>query len=216
RAKRQENWLRKLGYYLFYRLFRRLAYIDIPLDAGEFSLMDRKVVEVILACEERDRLIRGLRAFAGFRQVGIPFVRPQRYAGETTQSLFSYVMWAYQAITSFSLVPLRFITLLSVLLSLALLGLGLLFVANYLLGRESPQGFVTLALLILGCSSVIMISLGIIAEYLGRLFVEVKRRPQPVLRTLINDQRPDPRPWLGLSPAPARGNHPPESQGPQA
>ncbi|MBF0137448.1 MAG: glycosyltransferase family 2 protein [Magnetococcales bacterium] len=198
RAKRAENVVRRIGYYLFYRLFRKLAYIDIPLDAGEFSLMDRRVVNVILACPERDLLIRGLRAFAGFRQVGIPFFRPQRFAGESTQSMLSYFMWAYKAITSYSLAPLRMITTMSIFFTLFLIILSLVFILLYLSGKDAPHGFMTLAMLILGCSSVIMISLGIIAEYLGRLFVEVKKRPQPVLRTIVNDQRQDPLNWPGM------------------
>jgi polyisoprenyl-phosphate glycosyltransferase len=96
RAKRHEGMVRNTGYKLFYKLFKRIAYIPIPLDAGEFSLMDRVVVDVTIACPENDRLIRGLRAYAGFRQIGIPFERPQRFSGESTQSMLEYFMWAYK------------------------------------------------------------------------------------------------------------------------
>lgn len=204
RAERNEGVVRNLGYKLFYRLFQHLAYIAIPLDAGEFSLMDRSVVDVILACDERDRLIRGLRAYAGFRQVGIPFVRPTRFSGESTQSLLDYIMWTYKSITSFSLAPLRFISVFSFIITGILMALVFFYLVSFLISNAVPQGITTLILLILGCSSVIMLSLGILAEYLGRLFLEVKGRPQPVVRLVLNDQRPEPYPWLGR-----RGPRPP-------
>lgn len=197
RAKRNEGIVRNIGYKLFYMIFRKISYIPIPVDAGEFSLMDRVVVEVILACPERDRLIRGLRAYAGYRQTGIAFERPQRYAGESTQSLIDYLMWVYKSFTSFSLVPLRLITIAS----FAMVGILsiIMFVTfiTFLLGYESPRGYMTLVTLILGIGAITMLSLGVIGEYIARLFLEIKNRPQPVIRTIVNDHRSEPIPWLG-------------------
>ncbi len=105
RAKRQETWWKQIGYKVFYRLFKKIASFEVPLDAGEFSLMERKVVDVILACRERNRLIRGLRAYAGFRQIGIPFVRPKRFSGESTQGFIDYINWAIKGLISFSVKP---------------------------------------------------------------------------------------------------------------
>jgi dolichol-phosphate mannosyltransferase len=198
RAKRHETLIRNIGYMVFYRILARIAYIPIPLDAGEFSLMDRAVVDVILECGERDLLIRGLRAHAGFSQTGIPFERPRRYAGDSTQGLLAYMMWVIKSFTSYSLAPLRVIVWAAILMALLLGGLMLTYGAAYFGGGESPKGFPTLLFLTLGIGTVIMISLGVIAEYLGRLFVEVKRRPQPVIRTLVNDHRRNSRRWLGL------------------
>lgn len=201
RAKRHENWHRTIGYKAFYRVFRRISYIPIPLDAGEFSLMDRVVVDVIQHSPERDRLIRGLRAYAGFRQVGVPFERPGRFAGDTTQGLFDYFMWAYKSFVSYSLLPLRLITTISFLMAgislVALLYNIAGYIASFFLDIPRPAGYMTTitALLLLG--TIMMLALGVIGEYVGRLFIEIKNRPQPVLRALVNDQREQPREWLG-------------------
>ena len=199
RAKRHESLIRNIGYKAFYRLFNRIAYIDVPLDAGEFSLMDRAVVDVILACPERDRLIRGLRAYAGFRQTGIPFERPARFSGETTNSLLAYCLWAYKSFVSFSLAPLRLITILSFMLGIFAVCMMIANLVCYAAGVPSPRGYLSLAVLVLTIGAVNMFSLGIIGEYLGRLFVEIKGRPQPVIKLILNDHRTDPRPWLGRS-----------------
>lgn len=197
RAKRNERLLKNMGYKFFYRILKRIAYIDIPLDAGEFSLMDRVVVDVILQCPERDRLIRGLRAYAGFRQIGIPFNRPQRYAGESTQSLMDYMMWAYKSFTSFSLAPLRLITILSFVTAIMTICFWCFHFIAYLIGIKAPPGFMTLTSLILGLGTITMLSLGVIGEYLARLFLEIKNRPQPIVRTLVNDHRSQSRSWIG-------------------
>ncbi|MBI4689207.1 MAG: glycosyltransferase family 2 protein [Nitrospirae bacterium] len=197
RAKRNEGLIRNIGYKIFYRIFKKIAYLPVALDAGEFSLMDRVVVDVILSCPESDRLIRGLRAYAGFKQAGVEFERPQRFSGESTQSLLDYIMWAYKSFTSFSLAPLRMISAISFTMVGVLLILLVVYFIAFLLGAESPRGYMTLIGLLLGIGTIIMFSLGIIGEYLGRLFIEIKNRPQPVIRTLINDHRAEPRQWLG-------------------
>ena len=197
RAKRHEGFLRNIGYKMFYKIFRKIAYIAIPLDAGEFSLMDRVVVDIILACPEHDRLIRGLRAYAGLKQTGIEFERPQRFSGESTQSLLDYVMWVYKSFTSYSLTPLRLITTMAFFIFGLLILLLLFYIAMFIIKGHTPPGYMTIVSLLLGLGAVIMLSLGILGEYLGRLFLEIKNRPQPVLRTIINDHRLKPREWLG-------------------
>lgn len=199
RAKRHEGIVRNVGYKIFYRIFKKIAYIPIPLDAGEFSLMDRCVVDVITACSERDRLIRGLRAYAGFKQIGIEYMRPKRFAGESTQSFLSYLGWVYKSFASFSFVPLRFISFLAfcAVMILVLL-IGFYFIAYFLGGGSYvPKGYMTLLILILGLGALQLFSISIIGEYVARLFIEVKNRPQPVLDILINDHRSVPRQWLG-------------------
>lgn len=197
RAKRQEGPVRNVGYKWFYRMFKKIAYISIPLDAGEFSLMDRVVVDAVLACPESDRLIRGLRAYAGFRQIGVTFERPKRYWGETTQSLLSYAMWAYKSFTSYSLAPLRLINFVSFGMFLLFVLLGIVHLTAYLSGFPTPTGYMTILALILLVGAVTTGSMAIIGEYIARIFLEVKRRPQPIISTLVNDQRPVPRTWLG-------------------
>jgi dolichol-phosphate mannosyltransferase len=197
RAKRHEGPLRNIGYKLFYRMLKRIAYIDIPLDAGEFSLIDRVVVDVILSCPENDRLIRGLRAYAGFTQTGIEFERPERYSGESTQSLLDYIMWVYKSFTSFSLFPLRLISVMGFTIFALTCMLLLYYIGGYILGFPSPSGFMSLVCLLLALGGLIMLSLGVLGEYLGRLFLEIKRRPQQVIRTLVNDHRASARNWVG-------------------
>ncbi len=208
RAKRREVWYKNIFYKTFYRMLRRISYIDIPLDAGEFSLMDRCVVDVILAMPERDRLVRGLRAWAGFKQTGIAFERPERYAGESTQSFFNYIYWAIKSFTSYSFVPLRLILWTGITISFLLFLAIVVYLAAYALGAYSPSGYITLLMFILGIGAVQIFCLGILGEYVARMFEEIKARPHQVLRTLVNDHRDRPRPWLG-TPGP-----PPELKGP--
>ncbi len=198
RAKRHEGFIRNRGYKLFYSIFRGIAYIPVPLDAGEFSLMCRQVVNVILDCPERDRLIRGLRAYAGFRQTGIEFERPPRFAGESTQSFLDYLMWAYKSFVSFSFAPLRIITVGAFIFSAIMLLVLAYYLVAYLFGFPAPPGFMTLITFMLGIGAVIMFSLGIIGEYLGRIFIEIKQRPTQVIRTLVNDHRNKPLNWMGI------------------
>lgn len=197
RAKRHEGIVRNTGYKMFYRMFNKIAYIPIPLDAGEFSLMDRVVVDVTLQCPESDRLIRGLRAYAGFNQIGIEFERPQRYAGESTQSIFDYIMWAYKSFTSYSLTPLRLITNCAFLIMAVLILMLVFYLGAYFIVGQTPKGYMTLLAVVLGIGAVNMLALGVIGEYLGRLFIEVKNRPQQVISALVNDHRDEPRNWLG-------------------
>lgn len=112
RRKREKSMgkLNEWLYHLFYVTFRRLSYVRMPLDAGEFSLMDRRVVDWIDSLPERDRLLRGLRAWVGFRQVGIEYVRPERFSGVSTNSFFKNIRWAKKAILSFSYAPLEWIS----------------------------------------------------------------------------------------------------------
>jgi polyisoprenyl-phosphate glycosyltransferase len=197
RAKRQEAWWRQIGYRVFYRLFQRMASFDVPLDAGEFSLMDRKVVDVILDCRERNRLIRGLRAYAGFRQIGIPFVRPKRFSGESTQSLIDYINWAIKGLISFSVKPLKFISVLSFAVTLLTVFAMVLYFVLYLFVGTKLTGFMTLLLIILFLGAVQLFCFSIVAEYLAQIFEEIKYRPINIVKRIVNDHRKVPRQWLG-------------------
>ena len=197
RAKRAEVWWRRIGYKVFYRIMQRFASFNIPLDAGEFSLMDRKIVDVILACKERNRLIRGLRAYAGFKQVGIPFARPPRFSGETTQTLINYINWALKGFVSFSDKPLKFISFLSFIFTL-LSGLALFIYLLFFLFISTPTGFMTLLTAILFLGAIQLLCLSIIAEYLAQIFEEIKNRPINIVKEILNDQRETPREWIGI------------------
>jgi dolichol-phosphate mannosyltransferase len=178
RARRcGEGLFKRVTAALFYRLLRHLAAIDIPLDAGDFRLMSRRAVEALKSIRERNRFIRGLAGWVGFRQTSVMFVRDVRQAGETKYSLQRMLRFALNAITSFSLIPLQLATYLGFIVSSSsfvymVYAVGLkLFTERVVLGWTS----VMMAVLFLG--GVQLISLGIIGEYIGRIYEEVKQRP---------------------------------------
>lgn len=185
RKKRKGNILRRIGYKIFYKIFKKLSYINIPLDAGDCSLIDKKVVDIIKNLKEKDLYIRGLRAWVGFRQIGIEYVRDDRFEGKTSCSFFSNFFWAKKAIVNFSYKPLEFISKLAAIVCLiSFLALG---VYIYLgLRYNAPKGFTTILVSMLFLGSIQMLALSIIGEYLARIFEEVKRRPRYVIRKKIN------------------------------
>ena len=161
----------------FYRILGRLTDTAIPLDTGDFRLMDRKVVDAFLAMPERDRFVRGMVAWAGFRQEPVPFQRAARAAGETKYPLKKMLRFAIDGILSFSMVPLRLATYIGFLASgLALLGIGYAF-ALRLLTDVWIEGWTLLLIAILFLGGVQLVLIGIFGEYLGRIYGEVKRRP---------------------------------------
>lgn len=185
RVKRRETLFRRIAFKLFYRLFRALSYITIPLDAGEFAILDRKVVEAIKLFPERDRFMRGLRAWVGFKQTGVPYTRDARYSGASTNNLIRNLRWAKLAIFSFSYAPLELISYLgfgAVGVSVA----GILFYSiTYFFTRNIP-GFATLLLFMLFFAGVQLLCLSFLAEYIGRIFEESKRRPMYLISRTIN------------------------------
>ena len=191
RRKREKSMgkLMELFYHLFYVTFDKLSYIRVPRDAGEFSLMDRSVVDWINSLPERDRLIRGLRAWVGFRQIGVEYVRPERFWGKSTNSLFKNLKWAKKAIFSFSYVPLELISRIAFLTFLFSLAAIAFYVVAYLLKPDAPKGIPTVIVISLFLGSVQLLSLSIICEYIGRMFEEVKGRPRFIIREIINDHR---------------------------
>lgn len=175
-------------YHFFYLIFRKIAFIPIPADTGEFSLMDRKVVDHINALPERSRLIRGLRSWVGFKQAGVSYARPERHWGRSTNSFFRNIRWAKQAIFSFSYVPLEYVSHLagiSTFISLAMM-VVYLFLALFF---PAPRGFLTLLVVILFLGSVQLLALSFIGEYLQRIFEEVKRRPKYIVKNILNDHK---------------------------
>lgn len=189
RATRKENVLKRAAYKAFYRVLRRLASIEIPLDSGDFCLMDRKVVDVLNAMPERNRFVRGLRSWAGFRQIGLEYDRDARAAGEVKYTFRKLVKLALDGVVSFSTTPLRMATYLGFVVSFfALLGAAVtilqrIFVEWFTrMGFPYVPGFYALFTGMLFLGGVQLISLGIIGEYLGRIFDEVKGRPLWTIR----------------------------------
>ncbi len=178
KARRGETFFKKATSRLFYLLMRSLMQVDIPLDTGEFRLMDRRMVQEIRLMRERHRFLRGLSTWVGFRQKGIYFERPGRYAGETKYPLRMMLRYALDAVTSFSYQPLYIASYLGFFLSgLALFG-AILAVGLRLAGNNNVlEGQATTLVSVLLLGGVQLISVGIIGAYLGRIYDEVKGRP---------------------------------------
>ena len=187
RVKREAPFLMAGAYKAFYRLFRATSYVPIPVDAGDFSLLDRKVVTVLNNLPENNRFLRGLRAWAGFRQTGVPYVRPERMFGTTTNSWIKNLRWARKAIFSFSYWPLEFITGIAIF---TVIGSALAALAVVVVRIVNPasvaSGFTTLIVLVLFLGGIQLLCLSIIGSYLEHIYDEVKRRPPYVVESILN------------------------------
>lgn len=189
-----ESWFKLTTASIFYRLMNTITNVDIPVDAGDFRLMDRAAVQAMRAIREKHRFMRGLSVWVGFRQFALPYKRHARFAGETKYPLKKMIRFAMDAITNFSYVPLQFATYMGFVSAfLALLGLiiavfGRLFWPGALLGQATTL----VAVLFMG--GVQLISLGIIGEYLGRIYEEVKGRPLYLMAETWGYQQDNPLP----------------------
>jgi dolichol-phosphate mannosyltransferase len=185
RRHRKESWLKRLAYAIFYRLLAFMADIDIPLDTGDFCLMDRKVVDAMVRdLPENVRFVRGLRAYVGFRQVGVEYDRAARAAGDPKYTLRGLFKLAISGLVGFSFFPLRLATYLGFLVALPSFLAGLFFIVHRLggfpvFGRYATDtpGLASLAVGMFFLSGVMLIMMGILGEYIGMIYLEVKRRP---------------------------------------
>lgn len=187
RVDREASGPMRFAYKMFYRAFRKASYVKVPLDAGDFGLLDRRVVDVLNGLPEKDRFLRGLRAWAGFRQVGVPYVRPERMFGRTTNSFVKNLGWARRAILSFSYAPLDFIAWLA----LATVGLSVLAMVAQVVARiafpgSAPRGFTTVLVVIFFIGGIQFLCLSIIGSYLAHVYDEVKARPSYVVDEIVN------------------------------
>jgi dolichol-phosphate mannosyltransferase len=173
----------------FYRTFRRLTGLDLAVESGDFRLMDRKALDALLGMPERSRFLRGMTVWIGFTQTAVPFVRQERHAGTTKYPLRKMLRFSFDAITSFSSAPLQWATFLGFTFSvLAFLGIPLTVVARYTNIYEPGIPSTILVVLLLG--GIQLITVGIIGEYVGRIYEEVKHRPLYVVRERINVEEP--------------------------
>ena len=176
--RKKESWFKRLTAYVFYRLLRRLADVDIPADTGDFCLMDRQVVDLLNSMPERNRYIRGLRAWIGFRQTAVKFERDPRFAGEVKYTFKKSLALAVNSLVSFSKIPLRISTYLGLFSALIALLMALLVLYWRLQQPDSPvTGLATILIAVFFLGSVQLISIGILGEYIGRIYEEVKGRP---------------------------------------
>jgi dolichol-phosphate mannosyltransferase len=182
--REMKPWL-EVFYKGFYRIFKNLSYINIPTDAGDFSLIDRKVVRELVALPETDQFLRGLRAWVGFRQTGVDYIRPERMFGVSTNNWRKNIAWARKAIFSFSFVPLE----LMVYAGFALTGLSILGIIWQILAKlfffpDTPAGLSTVIILVMFFGGINLLGISFLGEYISKIFEESKKRPK-FIRTLV-------------------------------
>ena len=185
RQKRKEGVIKRSAYKAFYWLLRRVSYLDIPLDSGDFSLIDRRVIDILKEMPERNRFVRGLRTWAGFRQIGYEYAREARFAGESKYNLAKLMKLAFDGLVSYSYVPLRLVSNVGMLVSAtALAYMGYLLLSR-VFGGTPIAGWTSTVVIMLFLGGVQLLSLGVIGEYVGRIFEEVKHRPHYVIRERV-------------------------------
>jgi dolichol-phosphate mannosyltransferase len=182
RANRKEGWFKRWAYTYFYRLLQRIANIQIPLDAGDFCIMDRKAVDILNNMPERSRFVRGIRSWIGLDQVGLAYNRDSRYAGQPKFTISRLIYLALDGLVSFSFIPLRAISILGFIISFISIMLAIGYTIQKLTRGLTPPGFATTIVAIFFLAGIQLITLGVIGEYVGRIFEEVKRRPLYVVR----------------------------------
>lgn len=185
RQKRKEGPLLKLAYFLFYRLMRKIASFKVPLDAGDFALVDRKIINLINQMPEKGRFIRGLRGWVGYPQIGLPYERDSRQAGTSKYSFFKLCKLALDGLIAYSTMPLRIAIWAGVFSSMGGLLYFFFIVYARLVLNISPAGWSSLASIILLLGGVQLLVLGIIGEYIGRIYDEVKARPSYIIEAEV-------------------------------
>lgn len=183
RQRRQEGWFKRFTAYVFYRLLQRLADVEIPTDSGDFCLLDRQIVDILNAMPERNRYIRGLRSWVGFPQTSIRFERDPRFAGEVKYTFSKSLALAVNGLVSFSKVPLRLSTYVGLLAAVVAIFIAFLILYWRLFLPNSPlTGFTIILMAIFFIGAVQLVSIGILGEYVGRIYEEVKNRPLYTLK----------------------------------
>lgn len=186
RIKREgETFFKKASAYAFYRLLDRMVDIDIPADTGDFRLMSRRAVDVLNSMPEHHRFIRGMVSWIGLRQEALPYERAARFAGETKYPLSKMIRFAIDAITGFSVRPLRVASYFGIYFGIATLLLLAYVFIHYFTG-QSVEGWTSLAVIVLALGSVQLLVAGVMGEYLGRLYVESKGRPLFIIQEIVS------------------------------
>jgi dolichol-phosphate mannosyltransferase len=187
RSKRMgESAFKLLTAKIFYRVFAAMIPIEVPLDTGDFRLMSRRVVLALRGLRESHRFVRAMVAWVGFKQTAVLYERPERFAGETKYPLRKMIRFAIDGITSFSVLPLRFSTYLGMLMSVFSFCVGIwAIVAKYVL-HKVVEGWTATIVFIALVAGVQLLVVGILGEYVGRIYEEIKRRPLYVLKDRVN------------------------------
>ncbi len=192
RRSRKEGPLLRASYFLYYRLVTNMANVELPLDAGDFGLLSKRVVREIRRSPERHRYLRGLRAWAGFRQIGIEVDRDPRVAGASKYTFGRLLRLAFDGLFAFSVVPLRLAAIVGGLAILASMTFSVYSLYAKLFLDRSPRGFTAIILVVSFVSGVILFFLGVIGEYVGRVYEEVKRRPLYVVSRIVGRESEEP------------------------
>jgi dolichol-phosphate mannosyltransferase len=185
RRKRKEGVAKKIAYYLFYRLLKSISYVEIPLDSGDFALISRRVADVLIKMPEESRYLRGMRSWVGFKQIGLEYERDERVAGESKYSLKQLFNLAYNGIFNFSEFPVKFMTRIGTVAILTSLFYFITVVIKKLFFTEVIEGFTSLLFVVILFSGVQLFALGIIGEYVLRIFFQSKNRPLFIIKEEI-------------------------------
>ena len=191
RQRRKENFLKRVAYVVFYRTLKAIANIDVPLQSGDFCLMDRRVVDTLVSLRERNRFLRGLRSWVGFRQVSIEYERDARLAGVPKYTVRKLINLALSGYIGFSAMPLRAATWLGFLSAGIGFAIALWVLATKLMNIPSPRGWASTLAVILFVGGIQLVMLGIVGEYLSRVYDEVRQRPLYVVRSRVGLPRSD-------------------------
>ncbi len=188
RKQRKEGFVKRSAYYLFYRLLKSIAYVDIPLDSGDFALMSRRVVNILNKMPEESRYLRGMRTWVGFKQIGVEYAREERQAGESKYSFKQLFKLAYSGIFNFSEFPIKFVTRLGLFaIVVSLIYFISVLIKKYYL-QEVIEGFPALLFMIILFSGVQLLALGVLGEYILRVFFQSKNRPLFIIRSEIQNK----------------------------
>jgi dolichol-phosphate mannosyltransferase len=178
RVNRESSTLLAISCKAFYRIFRSVSYVPMPLDAGDFSLMDRRVVNELLSLPETDQFLRGLRAWIGFRQTGVDYVRPKRAFGRSTHGWLKNFWWAKKGLFSFTFAPMELLGYAGATMTVLSFLAVIYQIVDWLRRPEIPHGISTIIVLILFFGSLNVLAVSILGEYLIKIFEEAKRRPK--------------------------------------
>ena len=188
RKKRKEGVLKRSAYFLFYRILKSISYIDIPLDSGDFALISRRVVDIMNKMPEESRYLRGMRTWVGFKQIGVEYERSERQAGESKYSFSMLFKLAYNGIFNFSEFPIKFVSRLGGLTVIVALIYFISVVIKKFFYQQVIEGFTSLLFMIILFSGVQLIALGVIGEYVLRVFFQSKNRPLFIVKETIKDK----------------------------
>jgi polyisoprenyl-phosphate glycosyltransferase len=190
RKKRKESWIKRKAYSTFYQILKKISYVDLPLDSGDFGLISRRVANIMSQMPEESRYLRGMRTWVGFKQFGLEYERAGRAAGNSKYSMAQLIKLAYNGIFNFSEAPIKLVTSLGIgTFSIALVYFAMVIIKKFFIKGYVPEGFTATVFLIILFAGVQLIALGIIGEYVLRIFFQVKGRPAFIIDKIIKNQQ---------------------------